>query len=135
MTRFGAIAMVLSALCSAPTNAADNASGVGTIGTGTFSCTKFAKYDGEANNSGQMGLVVQWAWGFISAYNNRAAFAQTYQEDDAPNPVAPPDSAGLLLAIRNHCTKNPQSNVVNAILELISASGGIVTSTITLPQK
>jgi hypothetical protein len=82
-----------------------------------------------------MGLVVQWAWGFISAYNTRAAFAQTYQDEDAPSPISPPDATSMLLFIRNHCEKNPQSNVTNAVLALIGTLGGVVTSSISLSQR
>jgi len=128
-----AIATLQVLLLSAPTRA--DTPGVGTIGTGTFTCAKFGKYDSAPNNSGQMDLVVQWGWGFISAYNMRAAFSQTYQVDDAPNPVTPPDAAATLLFIRNHCEKNPQSNVMNAMLDLIGSLGGIVTSSINLAQK
>ena len=117
-------------LLQSPARAEDKPPSVGTIGTGTFSCVKFSKFDGESNNAGQMGLIVQWAWGFISAYNARAAFAPTFQEDDAPNPISPPDAASLLSAIRQYCQAKPQSNVTNAILDVISSSGGIVTSSI-----
>jgi hypothetical protein len=134
MKCYWAIAALLVVLCSAPTKAADKSSGVGTIGTGTFTCEKFSKYDGAPNNSGQMGLVVQWAWGFISAYNIRAAFSATYQENEAPNPVSPPDAASILLYIRKHCEKNPLSNVTTATLELIGTLGGMVTSSVTFTQ-
>jgi len=131
-----AIAVLLvMASFSAPTQAADKTQRVGMIGTGTFSCEKFSNYDSAPNNSGQMGLVVQWAWGFITAYNFRAAFSPTYQDEDAPNPVTPPDSATLLLFIRKHCEKNPQSNVASATLDLIGSLGGVVTSSVTLPKK
>ncbi len=135
MKSYWAIAALLTVLSAAPANAGNNTPGVGTIGTGTFSCEKFNKYDGAPNSSRQMDLVVQWAWGFISAYNTRAAFSPTFQENDAPNPISPPDATSLVLFIRNHCQKYPQSNVTNATLELISASGGIVTSSILLSQK
>lgn len=135
MKSYWAIAAMLTVLSSAPANAADNTQGVGTIGTGTFSCEKFSKYDSAPNSSRQMDLVVQWAWGFISAYNTRAAFSPTFQDDDAPNPISPPDAASVLLFIRKHCEKNPLSNVTNATLELISTSGGVVSSSIQLSQK
>jgi hypothetical protein len=136
MKSYGAIAVLLvMASFSAPTQAADKTQSVGMIGTGTFSCEKFSNYDSAPNNSGQMGLVVQWAWGFITAYNFRAAFSPTYQDEDAPNPVTPPDSATLLLFIRKHCEKNPQSNVASATLDLIGSLGGVVTSSVTLPKK
>jgi hypothetical protein len=135
MKIYGAVAVLLVILFSAPTHADDKTQSVGIIGTGTFSCEKFTKYDGAPNNSGQMGLVVQWAWGFITAYNFRAAFAATYQDDDAPNPVTPPDAASLLLFVRKYCEKSPQSNVATATLDLIGALGGVVTSSITVGKK
>jgi hypothetical protein len=116
---------------SSPARADDKTPSVGTIGTGTFSCAKFGKYDGQPASSAQMGLIVQWAWGFISAYNARAAFAPTFQEEDAPNPIRPPDAPTLLTYIHKYCQVKPESNVTNAILDLISASGGIVTSSIS----
>jgi hypothetical protein len=131
-----AIAAVLLVLVAAPARAAEDAPVPGaTIGTGTFSCAKFGKYDSARNNSEQMDLIVQWAWGFMSSYNNRAAFSPTFQEADAPNPVSPPDAKGILAFIRKHCAQSADSNVANAILELISSKGGIVTSSIALPQS
>jgi len=135
MKCYWAIAALLVVLFCAPTNAADKTPGVGTIGTGTFSCAKFVKYDGAPNSSAQMDLVVQWAWGFISAYNTRAAFSPTYQDDEAPNPISPPDAASILVFIRKHCENNPQSNVTTATLDLIGTLGGIVTSSVTFSQR
>jgi hypothetical protein len=135
LTSAWAIAALSVVLHAAPAQAADPPASLGTIGTGTFSCAKFAKYDGAANNSAQMNLVVQWAWGFMSAYNARAAFSPTFQELDAPNPVSPPDAPAVLSAIRSHCEKNPLSNVANATLDLITTLGGIVTSSIAFPPS
>ena len=129
------VAALLVALCSAPIQAAENPPAIGSIGTGTFSCAKFAKYDAAANNGAQMDLVVQWAWGYMSAYNTRAAFAPTFQEEDAPSPVAPPDANSIRVYIRKFCEKNPQSNVTNATLDLIGALGGIVTSSVNFPAS
>jgi hypothetical protein len=136
MKRYWSIAPMLLVLFSAPTLGADKPpAAAGTIGTGTFSCVKFNKYDGAPNSSGQMDLVVQWAWGYMSAYNTRAAFAPTFQDDDAPNPVSPPDSSSILEFIRKHCQQNPLSNVTNATLDLIGTLGGIVTSTVNFPPS
>jgi hypothetical protein len=135
MKCYWAIAVALVGLFSVPTKAAGTTQGVGTIGTGTFSCEKFNRYDGAPNSSGQMNLVVQWAWGFISAYNTRAAFSLTFQENEAPNPISPPDANSILLFIRKHCEKNPQSNVTNATLDLIGTLGGIVSSSINFAQN
>jgi hypothetical protein len=132
MKGYWAIAALL-VLCSTPTIADDKTRGAATIGTGTFSCEKFTNYDAAPNNSGQMNLIVQWVWGFMSAYNLRAAFAATFQEDEAPNPALPRDASATLLFIREFCQKNPRSSVANATLALIGTSGGIVTSSVTLP--
>ena len=134
MKSYWAIAALL-VLCCTSTRADDKAQGVATIGTGTFSCAKFTKYDAAPNNSDQMNLIIQWAWGFISAYNLRAAFSATFQENDAPNSVTPPDATATLMFIRKFCQKNPQSNVTDATLDLIGTSGGVVTSSVTLPPK
>jgi hypothetical protein len=134
MKSYAAIAVLIGVMFSVSIQAADKTQSVGMIGTGTFSCEKFSNYDSAPNSSGQMGLVVQWAWGFITAYNFRAAFSPTFQDDDAPNPVTPPDSASLLQFIRKHCEKNPQSNVASATLDLIGTLGGVVTSSVTVPN-
>jgi hypothetical protein len=131
MKCYWTIAAVLVVLLSGPTQAADNKPGVGTIGTGTFSCEKFRKYDGAPNSSGQMDLIVQWAWGFMSAYNTRAAFSSVYQDDDAPNPITPPDATAILAFVRKYCEAFPRSNVTNATLNYISTLGGMVTSSIS----
>jgi hypothetical protein len=125
--------VALLVLCTTSTRADEKSQGVGTIGTGTFSCEKFTKYDTARNNSDQMGLIVQWAWGFISAYNLRAAFSEKYQENDAPHAISPPDATATLLFLREFCEKNPKSNVASATLSLIGTSGGIVTSSVILP--
>ncbi len=135
MKLYWAITVLLVVLFSASTKAADQSQGVGTIGTGTFSCEKFSKYDAAPNSTRQMDLVVQWAWGFMSAYNTRAAFSAAYQDEDAPNPISPPDAVSTLQFIRKHCEKNPLSNVTNATLELIGTLGGIVSSSVNLAQK
>jgi hypothetical protein len=131
MKSYWAISALLVFL-SIPVLADDKQQAVATIGTGTFSCDKFTKYDAAPNNSGQMNLIIQWAWGFMSAYNLRAAFSATFQESDAPSPVSPPDATATLAFLREYCQRNPQSNVTSATLALIGRSGGIVTSSVNL---
>ena len=132
MKGYRAIAALL-VLCSTATGADEKTQGVATIGTGTFTCAKFATYDAAPNNSGQMNLIVQWTWGFISAYNLRAAFSEKFQQDDAPNSVSPPSASSTLDFIREFCQKNPRSNLTSATLGLIGKSGGVVSSSVTLP--
>jgi hypothetical protein len=126
--------VVLLVLCAMLAKSDDRKPGVATIGTGTFSCAKFNSYDTAPNNSNQMNLIVQWTWGFISAYNLRAAFSATFQEAEAPSPVSPPDAASTLQFIRKFCQRTPQGNLTTATLDLIAASGGIVTSSVQQPQ-
>lgn len=125
--------VALSVLCCTSITADDKSQGVATIGTGTFSCERFTEHDAARNNSAQMNLIVQWAWGFMSAYNLRAAFSEKFQESEAPSPISPPDATSTLLFIREYCQKNPRSNVTSATLGLIGRSGGVVTSVVTLP--
>lgn len=127
------VAALLVVGFAAPAQAADNKPAGGMIGTGTFTCAKFHKYDTTPNNAAQMDLVVQWAWGYMSSYNTRAAFAPTFQEVDAPNPISPPDAASIVTYIRKHCETNPQSNVANATLDFIGELGGMVTSSVAVP--
>jgi hypothetical protein len=125
--------VALLVLCTTSTRADERSQGVATIGTGTFSCAKFTQYDTAPNNSGQMNLIVQWAWGFMSAYNLRAAFSEKFQDNDAPSSISPPDATATLMFLREFCQKNPKSNVTSATLSLIGRSGGIVTSSVILP--
>jgi hypothetical protein len=132
MKAYWALATLLF-LSTTSARADEKSPGVATIGTGTFSCAKFTKYDTTPNNTDQMNLVVQWAWGFMSAYNLRAAFSDKFQENEAPSSISPPDATATLLFIREFCQKNPRSNVTSATLGLIGKSGGVVTSSVILP--
>jgi len=125
--------VALLVLFTTSTRADEKSQGVATKGTGTFSCAKFTKYDTTPNNSDQMNLIVEWTWGFISAYNLRAAFSEKFQQNEAPSSISPPEATAVLSFIREFCQKNPQSNVTSATLGLIGRSGGVVTSSVILP--
>jgi hypothetical protein len=125
--------VVLLVFCATSTRADEKTQGVATKGTGTFSCAKFTKLDTAPNNSDQMNLIVEWAWGFMSAYNLRAAFSEKFQQNEAPSSISLPDATAVLLFIREFCQKNPQSNVANATMGLVGRSGGIVSSSVILP--
>jgi len=132
MKGYGAIVALL-VLCTASTRAEEKSLGVTTKGTGTFSCATFTKYDTARNNSDQMKLIVEWAWGFMSAYNLRAAFSEKFQQSEAPSSISPPEAPAVLSFMREFCQRNPQSNLANATIALIGKSGGIVSSSVVLP--
>jgi hypothetical protein len=127
------VIIALLVLWTASASADEKTQGVATKGTGTFSCAKFTRYDTATSNSEQMNLIVEWTWGFMSAYNLRAAFSEKFQQSEAPNPIALPEAPAVLSFIREFCQKNPQSNVANATLGLIGRSGGGVSSSVVLP--
>jgi hypothetical protein len=132
--RFSVALALLAIFANSSINAADKEPASGAvIGTGGFSCGLFSKYDREPNNSAQMTVIVQWAWGFMSAYNSRALFSSTYQPHPAPRQISLPDEPTVLLYIRQHCDRQPLSNVTNATLDLIRSLGGVVTGTISFP--
>jgi hypothetical protein len=127
-------ATVLLTLAYSLAMAADKPASGAVIGAGGFSCGLFSQYDRAPNNQGQMDIVVQWAWGFMSAYNNRNLFSPTYQRHTA-KPITPPDSPTVLLFIRSYCEQSPLSNVTNATLNLIQTLGGSVSGTISFRQQ
>jgi len=61
------------------------------IGSGGLSCGKFIDYQKQPNNKAQMDALVQWVWGFISAYNARGFFDVTVQREVSQ--VSPPDES------------------------------------------
>jgi hypothetical protein len=95
-------------------------------GTGLFSCGKFIEYDRQPNNTVQMQVIVQWAWGFMSAYNARSVFSPTFHGELAAKQIELPDEPTVLLFIRRHCEKSPLTTVANATLDLIASLGGFV---------
>ena len=99
-----------------------NSGGIPTavIGTGQISCGKFIEYR-RADNKAQLDLIVQWVWGYLSAYNLRWGWQTNNAGMDA---VSPPDSATVLLFIEHYCEKYPLDEVVNGTLTLLKSLGG-----------
>lgn len=94
------------------------------IGSGGLSCGKFIDYQKQPNNKTQMDALVQWVWGFISAYNARGFFDVTVQRE--VNQVSPPDESTVLLFMGQFCARAPGSYVVSGTLALIKDLGGAV---------
>ena len=94
------------------------------IGTGGLSCGKFIDYQKQPNNKAQMDAVVQWVWGFISAYNARGFFDVSVQREVIQ--VSPPDESTVLLFMGQFCARAPTSYVVSGTLALIKDLGGAV---------
>jgi hypothetical protein len=94
------------------------------IGTGGLSCGKFIDYQKQPNNKAQMDALVQWVWGFISAYNARGFFDVTVQRQVSQ--VSPPDESTVLLFMGQFCARAPASYLVSGTLALIKDLGGAV---------
>ena len=94
------------------------------IGTGGLSCSKFIDYQRQPNNKAQTDVLVQWVWGFISAYNARGFFDVTTPREVSQ--VSPPDESTVLLFMGQFCARAPASYVVSGTLALIKDLGGAV---------
>lgn len=91
------------------------------IGTGQLSCGKFVEYRNQ-NNEGQLDIIVQWIWGFLSAYNYRGYFGTSYQ-GRLPQ-IDLPDSPTVLLYLETHCRKHPTNSVLDATFGLVKELHG-----------
>lgn len=94
------------------------------IGTGGLSCGKFIDYQNQPNNKAKIDMVVQWVWGFISAYNARGFFDVNVRQEVGQ--VKPPDDSTVRRFMGQFCSRDPSSYVVSGTLALIKARGGAV---------
>lgn len=94
-----------------------------TIGTGTASCGKFTQWK-QNNNPQQMDLVVQWVWGFLSAYNSYGYFGNKFHA--VTHLADMPDSPTVLLYVESYCKKAPLDSVNEAAWSLIRDLHGTV---------
>jgi hypothetical protein len=94
------------------------------IGTGGLSCSKFIDYQKLPSNKTEMDTVVQWVWGFISAYNARGFFDVNVRREVSQ--VNPPDGSTVLLFMGQFCARAPTSYVVSGTLALLKDLGGAV---------
>lgn len=97
------------------------------IGTGQFSCGQFLEYR-KANNPQQLDLVVQWVWGFLSAYNVRGNFSAEWRRVSHIENL--PDSPTVLLSIETYCRQSPVGTVMDSTFALIKELHGTVVSKI-----
>jgi hypothetical protein len=84
------------------------------IGTGSLSCGQFVEYQNQ-NNKAQVSTIVQWVWGYLSAYNSQAPRTKG---------INLPDEATVPLFVGEFCKRNPLSNVVTAAEAMIRKLGG-----------
>ena len=121
----GAVALLISPMVSAAQQpvsppVTEPSDVVWLIGTGQFSCGKFIDYQRQKNEA-QLNLIVQWIWGFISAYNMRGSFhaksVQTTQITDVP------DQPSVLLYVEKYCDAHPTDKLTQATFSLMKTIG------------
>lgn len=120
--KLGLILLVLSTASSICAYASEP-NYVPVIGTGQFSCGKFIEYRDQGNSS-QIELVVQWTWGFLTAYNFKSNFGPSIKKSQFV--VHPPDSPSVALYLETYCRKHPVNNVMDGVFNLINDTGGQV---------
>lgn len=86
-------------------------------GSGTRSCAEWQAWK-EQQKGEPRALTIEWAQGFISGHN---VYARAGSEP-ANSVVA--DSRTLATLLDNYCQKNPQSRVLNGVIEITKSLGG-----------
>ena len=123
LARHPIAALLVALVISSPAAAADPSQDMQlTIGTGQFSCGKFIDYQ-QQRNLAQLDMIVQWFWGFFTAYNWRGSFGSTLTQ---AKQITPPDSPTVLLYITKYCNDHPLDWIGNAALGMIHDLGGPV---------
>jgi hypothetical protein len=107
-------ALALGVGAAQPTDAAPDFAPI--IGTGQFTCGQFMEYR-EQKNPRQHDVIVQWVWGFLSAYNVRGNFGTQWQRLSHIDSL--PDSPTVLLYLEAHCRKYPLDTVLDGTFALI----------------
>lgn len=96
-------------------------------GFGTRSCAEWQAWK-EQQKGEPRAMTIEWAQGFISGHN---VYAKSGNE--AVNSVVA-DSRTLATLLDNYCQKNPQSRVLNGVIEITRSLGGAgVSLTPTAP--
>ncbi len=126
LTVFFLLVFTMSAQAAQPMEAPQDT--VTIIGTGQFSCGLFIEYR-KLNNPQQLTLIVQWVWGFFSAYNLHGNFGTQWHY--IPK-ITPPDSPTVLLYLETYCNKHPTNNIVQGTLALIQELGGSVAGEVVV---
>lgn len=86
-------------------------------GFGTRSCAEWQAWK-EQQKGEPRAMTIEWAQGFISGHN---VYAKVGSE--AVNSVVA-DSRTLATLLDNYCQKNPQSRVLNGVIEITKSLGG-----------
>ena len=95
-------------------------------GEGQVSCGSFMQFK-SANNSGQLDLIVQWVWGYMTAHSIKSTFVK--DQKDWKRPVggeisAIPDSPTILLFLEKNCREYPLDSAMDGTNRLIKELGG-----------
>jgi hypothetical protein len=67
--------------------------------------------------------MLEWVWGYISAFNARGGFGDLNRLLEAAS-VEPPDEQTVYLFLDGYCHRHPTAFVVNGADALIRALGG-----------
>jgi hypothetical protein len=92
-------------------------------GLGQTSCGEYIGWV-DTGNRAQQDLVIQWVWGFTTAYQMRGSFARTHSTPKQGN-IRTPDIETTNLYLRKYCSNNPLSSILNGSVALIKELGGI----------
>ena len=79
------------------------------------------------NNSGQLDLIVQWVWGYMTAHSVKSSFVK--DQKDWKRPLGGeistiPDGPTILLFLEKHCREYPLDSVQSGTNMLIKELGG-----------
>lgn len=86
-------------------------------GFGTRSCAEWQAWKDQQKGEPRA-MTIEWAQGFISGHN---VYAKAGSE--AVSSVVA-DSRTLATLLDNYCQKNPQSRVLNGVIEITKSLGG-----------
>lgn len=108
------VALLVVALVASP---AVSAKDIRISGSGTRSCTEWQAWKDEQKGEPRA-MTIEWAQGFISGHN---VYARVGSE---PVNSVVADSRTLATLLDTYCQKNPQSRVLNGVIEIAKSLGG-----------
>lgn len=80
----------------------------------------------ELRNPNTLPQINQWVWGYLASYMMRGTFNAVYKETTKGD-IRIPDGKTIELFLKNYCNRNPLSNLLPAVNQLIKESGGVIS--------